>query len=113
VMYLGQIVEEAPKVTLFSRPAHPYTQALLAATHVTPDRSREHLSGEAVAASSGSCRLAPRCPHALPACSAPQVLREIAPGHKVRCWRAEELQSLAPPTAFAPPAPAVSVSTNP
>jgi oligopeptide/dipeptide ABC transporter ATP-binding protein len=113
VMYLGQVVEEAPKAVLFAQPAHPYTQALLAATHVTQDRSSEHLSGEAVAASSGGCKLAPRCPHALPACAAPQALREIAPGHKVRCWRAEELQSLATPTAFAPPASAVSVAPNP
>ena len=93
VMYAGEVVEEAPVVTLFSEPRHPYTQGLIrsiprfdmAATH----KSRlEPIPG--VVASPldpmPACRFAPRCRFARAAClEAAPPLREIAPGHKVAC----------------------------
>ena len=93
VMYAGEVVEEAPVVTLFSEPRHPYTQGLIrsiprfdmAATH----KSRlEPIAG--VVASPldpmPGCRFAPRCRFARAAClEAAPPLREIAPGHKVAC----------------------------
>ena len=93
VMYLGEIVEIAPKRSLYDNPAHPYTQALIAAVPV-PDRrvearrTRTLLHGEMPSPLNppAGCRLHPRCPHAMPVCStvAPQP-REIAPGHVVAC----------------------------
>ena len=93
VMYLGQIVEEAPTEALFEGAAHPYTQALMAAM---PTGSRR---GEPIAALEGElpsplappagCRFHPRCPKAKDICrqEAPQW-KEMGAGWRVRCWLA-------------------------
>jgi oligopeptide transport system ATP-binding protein len=97
VMYLGKIVEVAPRDELFARPQHPYTQALLSAA-VVPDpvvqrtRTRVVLDGDIpspVAPPSG-CRFRTRCP--LEPESAPRSTDEEPPlvdvtgqGHFVAC----------------------------
>ena len=93
VMYLGQIVEEAPTEALFAGAAHPYTQALMAAM---PTGSRR---GEPIPALEGElpsplappagCRFNPRCPRAMDICrrETPQW-KELGPGWRVRCWAA-------------------------
>ncbi len=97
VMYLGEVVESAPKAPLFRAPRHPYTQALLAATHVAAGDRRLGLHGEVAGIAGSGCRLAQRCPHAVARCRVErQELRTIAPDHAVRCWRAEELAIAAP-----------------
>ena len=67
VMYMGRVVETGPSDTLFNRPAHPYTKALLDAAPTADDtlrnRKRVELSGEIEEADGeASCPLLPRCP---------------------------------------------------
>ena len=91
VMYMGQVVEYAPKEEIFKHPAHPYTKALLSAIPSTDlslrNRERQVLRGEVsnpINPASG-CRFAPRCPYATPKCKEPQIQTEIAPRHFVAC----------------------------
>lgn len=91
VMYLGKIVERARTEALFTRPLHPYTQALFsAALPGHPDITREEiiLSGEVPSPIDppGGCRFHPRCPVARPECAEiePQQI-DIEPGHTVAC----------------------------
>ena len=90
VMYLGQMVEKAPSDKLFSKPMHPYTQALLSAIPVPdPDQpmSRITMKGEITSPVKG-CRFAKRCPYATEACTQQDmVLTEQEPGHFVTCLR--------------------------
>jgi len=91
VMYLGRLVETAEGEELFSRPHHPYTQALLSAALPShPDIKREEviLPGEVPSplhVPSG-CRFHPRCPAAMPICAeVDPAVREVRPGHHVAC----------------------------
>jgi oligopeptide/dipeptide ABC transporter ATP-binding protein len=90
VMYLGHVVEEGSVEGVTGAPRHPYTRALLGAAFGT--RRAARISGEARgAAVEQGCRLRGRCPFELHACSAPQELAPIEPGHLVRCWRAGDI----------------------
>jgi oligopeptide/dipeptide ABC transporter ATP-binding protein len=91
VMYLGRLVEVAPAEALFTRPRHPYTQALFSAALPShPDIKREEviLSGEVPSPLDipSGCRFHPRCPAVLPRCSKEDPsAREVDPGHAVAC----------------------------
>jgi peptide/nickel transport system ATP-binding protein len=90
VMYLGRVVESAPVDTLFSRPAHPYTKALLAHVPRTTQRnvSFASIQGEIPSpmAPPPGCHFHPRCPYATRRCTeeAP-ALRQVAAGHYSAC----------------------------
>ncbi|KQT47061.1 peptide ABC transporter ATP-binding protein [Devosia sp. Leaf420] len=99
VMYLGRLMEVAPTELLFSKPLHPYTEALMAAVP-QPDprgnrtRKRVPLKGEIANAANppSGCSFHPRCPYAQAKCSAEvPALRTVAGGRQVRCHFAEEL----------------------
>jgi peptide/nickel transport system ATP-binding protein len=98
VMYAGKVVEEAPVEALFARPLHPYTQGLirsipridLAATHKVRLEAIPGTVPKLIEPGEG-CRFASRCRRATPDCSAATPpLRELAPGHRVACFLAEE-----------------------
>jgi oligopeptide/dipeptide ABC transporter ATP-binding protein len=93
VMYLGKLMEMSPAKELYSKPIHPYTQALLAALPI-PDpnenraRHRDVIGGEPpnpINPPSG-CRFHTRCPHATDVCSRVEPpLAEYANGHVAAC----------------------------
>jgi len=94
VMYAGRIVELADKSSLFNRPLHPYTKALLNSVPIAePGRrikDKQILEGEPplVTEDSVGCRFAERCPYACSRCfkEAPP-LEEVQKDHYVACWR--------------------------
>jgi peptide/nickel transport system ATP-binding protein/oligopeptide transport system ATP-binding protein len=91
VMYLGKIVEVAPKRAIFTRPQHPYTEALLGAVPVpnpTVNKPRRLLAGDVpspIDPPSG-CRFHTRCPYVEERCKREEPpLQEISPGQWVAC----------------------------
>jgi peptide/nickel transport system ATP-binding protein len=105
VMYLGQIVERAPRKMFFANPLHPYSVALMSAVPTVKGgrnraASRIKLSGDPPSPINppSGCRFAGRCPVAEPACSeALPPLREVSPGHWVRCRRIDVVGGIAQP----------------
>jgi peptide/nickel transport system ATP-binding protein len=97
VMYVGRIVETAETARLFTRPRHPYTEALLSAVPKPDPRLRSQrivLEGEVAdpANPPAGCHFHPRCRYALPVCRTETPrLEEVEPGHAVACHRAREL----------------------
>ena len=99
VMYLGSLVELTSSQTIFDRPLHPYTQALLSAIPL-PDpkaekkRSRIVLKGTVPSPVNppAGCRFCSRCRYAAEKCrKVTPEFREIEPGHWAACHRCGEL----------------------
>ncbi len=94
VMYLGKIVETGTRDDIFNRPAHPYTQALLAAAAATrPDGANRSdapavLPGDPPSPSAppSGCVFRTRCPRAAPRCAQEvPALEDRGQGHPVAC----------------------------
>lgn len=90
VMYLGKLVEIAPKKELYSKPLHPYTQALLSAAPSIGSKKKERiiLTGDVPSPINPpeGCRFCARCFKREPGCEEyiPE-LKEVSPGHFVAC----------------------------
>jgi peptide/nickel transport system ATP-binding protein/oligopeptide transport system ATP-binding protein len=95
VMYLGKLVEMAPRDELYSNPLHPYTQALMSAIPVpdpTLKRERIILKGDVPSPLNPppGCRFHPRCPVVMDHCKVEEpAYIEISKDHWVACWRVE------------------------
>ena len=97
VMYLGQVVELADRVNLFTNPRHPYTKALLSAVpsvhgNKQDRRNRTRLQGDPPSPINlpKGCRFASRCPIAEKRCKdTPPPLKTYSDGHQVACFLAE------------------------
>ena len=103
VMYLGRVMERAPKAALFAAPRHPYTRALLASTPrvgaahgeaALARAARTALSGELPSPLSppSGCVFRTRCPHAIAACAeAVPALVPVGAGHEAACIRLDQI----------------------
>jgi oligopeptide/dipeptide ABC transporter ATP-binding protein len=101
VLYLGRVVERAPRATLFAAARHAYTRALIdAVPEPDPRVARPALEDPAAgdsppdAVASAGCAFAPRCPLAVERChlEAP-ALETAGHGHVVACHRWREVSS--------------------
>ena len=96
VMYLGRPVEMGAKELIYSRPLHPYTQALLSATptiHPDPSKPKIRIVGELpnpLAPPSG-CAFHQRCPYATERCGVEQPQLRLLDARQVACHHAERI----------------------
>jgi peptide/nickel transport system ATP-binding protein len=104
VMYLGKLVEKADRDSLYARPMHPYTVALMSAVPVPEPvrgesgergrRERIRLTGDVPSPlrPPPACRFNTRCWKAQEICRTQEpLLTELAPGHQVACHFPEGL----------------------
>ena len=102
IMYVGQLVELAPTASIFERPRHPYTAALMRAVPVADPRvptGDVALKGEVPnpADPPTGCYFHPRCQFADERCRRERPeLRQLVTGHAVRCHHAERLELSTP-----------------
>lgn len=98
VMYVGKIVEVASTEDLFTRPRHPYTQALLSSVPVPNPAIQSRgmvLEGEVAdpANPPTGCYFHPRCPFARDICMEQEPpLKEVSPGRYASCHFADEIE---------------------
>jgi dipeptide transport system ATP-binding protein len=96
VMYLGRPAEQGDKATIFGRPRHPYTQALLASTPAVDPKARAArivLRGELPSPINppSGCAFHRRCPHATAECAASRPALRPVDGRLVACHYAESM----------------------
>jgi peptide/nickel transport system ATP-binding protein len=94
VMYLGHLMESAPRQTIYSAPLHPYTHSLLSAVPIPDPKRQQHRKSRIVLHGDlpspidppSGCVFRTRCFQAQERCAieVPEF-REIAPGHQIAC----------------------------
>ncbi|MCV2869759.1 ABC transporter ATP-binding protein [Defluviimonas sp. WL0002] len=107
VMYLGRIVELAPRDALYDRPMHPYTQALLSAVpepdpEIETERKRIILTGDVPSPANPpkGCNFCTRCPKVMEIChNVNPPFRELEPGRFAACHLYEDTDTTAGKTA--------------
>jgi dipeptide transport system ATP-binding protein len=107
VMYLGLAMEQGSKERIFSRPLHPYTQALLASTPglaAAGRRKRIVLKGELPSPLNppAGCVFSTRCPHAIDRCRNERPILRPVDGRQVSCHLAERFLEPGHPDAGDP-----------
>jgi oligopeptide/dipeptide ABC transporter ATP-binding protein len=102
VMYLGRIIERGTATQVLERPAHPYTQGLIASLPKIDMPRGERLvpiqgTVPGLGAIPSGCRFHTRCPHVMDVCRREDpAMRSAEPGHDAACWLIGE----APPKAL-------------
>jgi oligopeptide transport system ATP-binding protein len=104
VMYLGRIVEIAPRALLVPAPLHPYTRMLLdAVPRIAPPARRRSVTVAAAdvhGTDGAGCAFAARCPHVVTRCRSERpLLQTVRDGRLVACHRAAEWPAGLPPAA--------------
>jgi peptide/nickel transport system ATP-binding protein len=98
-MYLGRMVETGDTLPVWTKPAHPYSEALIAAVP-RPDGQGllpDSLPGEVPdpARPPSGCRFHPRCPHAFDRCPTEEPpLLPVAGGRASACWLVEQTSEI-------------------
>ena len=94
VMYGGLVMEEGSAEDIFLRPAHPYTQGLLASLPRAddPDHRLSPIEGSppGLLNPPPGCPFAERCSQRMPQCAAQPAFRQCGAGHRVACWLSAE-----------------------
>jgi peptide/nickel transport system ATP-binding protein/oligopeptide transport system ATP-binding protein len=107
VMYLGKVVELAPRKAIFSRPQHPYTEALLDAVPVpdpTVRKQRRVLGGDVPSPMHppSGCRFHTRCPYVEERCRIDEPpLQQVQRGQWVACHLRQPVATMQPEPATA------------
>jgi oligopeptide/dipeptide ABC transporter ATP-binding protein len=103
VLYLGMIVEQGNSAAVFAQPSHPYSVGLLSAVLLPhPGLKTENsvsLAGEIPSPVNlpKGCFLASRCPFAIERCRSEMPIDDdLGDGHRVKCFRHQEVAQLAP-----------------
>ncbi|BAU56782.1 ABC transporter ATP-binding protein [Halorhodospira halochloris] len=89
LMYAGRIVEVADAELFFTRPAHPYSQMLMASVpHLRQKEHPKSIPGRppSLIDPPSGCRFADRCPKRFARCSADPPAANLRPRHWVNCW---------------------------
>lgn len=94
IMYAGLILETAPVKELYANPQHPYTRGLLACIPVVGERRKRLVPIEGsvprIGATDHGCSFLERCPETFAPCRGQlPSLKEVQPGHWVRCWQVQ------------------------
>lgn len=99
VMYLGKLVEEGDKETIFANPVHPYTRSLMASTpQVDPSKRKDKtiLPGELPSPLNPppGCPFHTRCPFATDLCKKDMPEQRMVEGRKTACHHAEKVAEI-------------------